>query len=268
MPQTIRCQYADYVLPQKAGLLDRLLLPVAETLGTAGYRETRQLTVTNEASVPAFEKGLELTIDAATLKRTGAAKFRVVKVTYQVKDGLLQTEAELRELKPTPSQRWYASLKDDTRLFVTYGTLVAVIALIFFGIVVYLNYPEPMWFWAWVGQNVRGLVGWSLFFLFLIALIWSSTKLEGSTWSQDMSGGLFGLLMMGAPFGWLMLSVPPQPLDGSQQGYINYLNYLLSQWQTAAPLLAGLVPWATMILKWLGWDMLSQAIGLMGKKNG
>ncbi len=73
--------------------------------------------------------------------------------------------------------------------------------------------------------------------------------------------------MPGAPLGWMMLSAPPQPLDDTPQGYVNYLNYLFSQWQTAAPLLAGLIPWATMILKWLGWDMLASAVGMMGKKN-
>jgi hypothetical protein len=264
MPTTLHCHLAEYTLPPKASLLDRLMLPIAETLGTAGYRHIHKFDVTSEGSAT-LQKDSELTIDAATLQRpTKSAKFRVVVVEYKVQNHQLEIEVELKEIKPAPLQRWYAGLSDQTRVMVTYTSLTLFIGLVIFSTVVYTQYPEPLWFWGWVGQNIRGLVSASLFILFLAGLVWSNTKPD--SWLQDMTSGMFGLLAVGAPVGWMMASAPPAPMSAPQES-IAYLNHLLSQWQTATPLLAGVVPWGAMLFKWLGWDMMAEAVEMMGKQK-
>jgi hypothetical protein len=267
MPITIRCHYIQYALPAKANWLDRnLFVPFFETFNIPLSRETRHFTLTTNTQTPVLSAGVELAVDAASLQRDEPARFRVSKLKYFVNKGVLETEAELIELKPAPIQRWYAKLNDAPRVAMAAATLLGLGLLSAFLFYAVTNYPQPIEFWAWVGQNIR--VGMSIFLglSFLSALVWSIRGGFDDSWVQDIAKLLFGTLFIGAPMGWWMASQPNQIMTGSPQVYIDYLNQLISQWQTLTPMLVGLLPWATMIFKWLGWDMFLSVIEVIKNK--
>jgi hypothetical protein len=268
MPIAIRCHYIEYIPPPNANWLDwTIITPLCETFGLPFSRQTRHVTITTEPQTPALNAGLELAIDAATLQRSQPARFRVSKLNYFVNNGMLETEAELIELKPPPIQRWYANLSDLARVAIAAATILSLFFLTAFAFYAVTNYPQPIDFWAWVGKNIRGGLTMILGISFLSALVWSNRGGIENSWVQDIANLLFGTLAIGAPMGWWMASEPNQAMTGSPQVYIDYLNQLISQWQTLTPMLIGLLPWATMIFKWMGWDMVSSVMDTMGKSK-
>ena len=171
----------------------------------------------------------------------------------------------LREPKPSPFERWFASRTGDTQFLLVLLTLILPLTIIGVLFALLSNYPEPQGFWIWFGLHIRPLVGWSLFLLTLGATVWLQIRFRDSSFGSAFFSLLSGVLILAVPIVWSQVSLPTQPVTSGNA--IAYLDELRSRAAAFALLLTGIVPWITLFLKWLGLDLLSSIVNLVTDKR-
>jgi hypothetical protein len=100
----------------------------------------------------------------------------------------------------------------------------------------------------------------------LIADIWAQVRFRKSAFARNVLLALFSFSAVLIPIIWLVASLPPQQISGKPEEYIQYLDYLRNRLTTFILLLAGIIPWLTLFLKWLGLDLFASALGLFAER--
>jgi hypothetical protein len=268
MAQRVTCRFQEYKLPEKPSWLDRLLMPVSETWGLPGYRQDKSFTLTLEHPELFLVPKARFSVSGALAQRPEPVEFEIVKWTFRLEaEDRPEIDLAAREIKLSPLQRWFANSPDGKQYAIAVVAVLLPLMVAGFCALAIWNYPDPRGLWAWFGQHVRGIVGWSLFVLVLIGGLWAYAKTRKSAFTQNVLLFLWGVSIWVVPLIWLQVSLPPRPFSGNPDEYIQYLDFLRARFGTFALLLAGIVPWLTLLLKWLGWDLLASVVGLVFKKK-
>lgn len=265
MARRLNLRFTEYKLPEDPKGSDRWAIVVSELLRLRAFRAELVIPVDPDAVDLLTQAGNKVKIDAATLGRKTSAPFVVVKSSHTVSGRDLVTDIELKEQKPTLFQRWYASWDDVAKVTFAVLAIFLAVGLPVAAVLLVGSYPEPVAFWAFVGQYIRPVVGWSLALLALGGVFWVVSKLEARPALQDVLGIFFGMLVVGAPVAWSIVSVPPEPLTGTQESYAAYLDHLISQVATLTPMLAGALPWLLLFLRTVGAGLLASMVELAHK---
>lgn len=270
MPQRVTCRFQEYSLPEKPSWGDPLLMAIAETWGLPGYREEKSFSLSLEHPELFLLPKAKFAVspELAKVKRSEPVEFEIVKWTFRLEaEDRAEIDLLIREIKPSPLQRWFAGLPDGKQYAVATSVVLLPLAVAVFLALAIWSYPEPRGLWAWFGEHVRGIVGWSLFVLLFAGGIWVYAKTRKSAFTQSVFLFLWGVLIWVVPLIWLQVSRPSRPFSGNPDEYIQYLDFLRTRFSSFSLLLAGFVPWLTLLLKWLGWDLLASAAGLLFKKK-
>lgn len=264
MTQLAHCHYSEYRLPEKENWLDRLAKPLSETLGMAGYRDDKSFLLTLEHPELLLIPKARFSVVGSLIQRPNPVDFEIVEWSFRfTQDGECILDLEVREIKPSPIGIWFANLSDGQQYAFAGASLVVPAAIILSGVFAITNYPNPLWFWTWFGQHVRGIVGWSLFVLFVMADVWAVYKFRKSPFVQNILLFFFSSAIFLIPFLWLQISMFPEALAGTPEEYIQYLDNLKGRIATFSLLLVGIGSWLALILKWLGLDLFASAVGLL-----
>jgi hypothetical protein len=162
---------------------------------------------------------------------------------------------------------WFSRLSEDhqSTLVVTSVVLSLFAAALLGGAIYY--FPQPTFFWSFVGHYIRGMVGWGLVGLG-IGLSWRTGAYSGqATFSRHYLAFLITVLGMIAGLVWSQMALRPEGLSGSPERDIRYLEYLMSRARTTWPVVAGLLPWLALGLEALGFGIASKVTGAFGRKG-
>lgn len=196
---------------------------------------------------------------------TDPVECRVVKWYYRVgaTEADSRLEVTLEEIKPP----WFAQLNPDSQaLSVVVPATVTMVLGVAVVLLIWL-YPAPLEFWAFVGKNMRGLIGWLLFLtsVVLAVAIHNALSADRETWMGMYLNFLLPALGLVAVVYWLEVSQPPQPFTGAPDEYIAYLDYLVSKGRTVWPMLLSAIPCVVFLFKVLGLKGLSELFEGLGK---
>ncbi len=262
------CKFHEYALPTTPDWLDRRLMPVSETIGTSGYRLDKSFTLNLEHPELFLIPRLRFFVAGSMVQREKPVEFEVVRWTFRYESWNQSTiDLVVREVKLTPFERWFSSLPAGRQYFLAGAAVVLSLAIVGSGVYAIMHFPNPDWFWAWFGHHVRSIVGWGLFSLLLISDMWAAIRFSKSPFRQNVLLFVLSFSALVVPFVWLSVSSPPQPLSGSPVEYIQYVDYLRSRLSTLVLLLAGIIPWLALVLKWLGLDLLASAVSLFAARK-
>jgi hypothetical protein len=270
MTQTAQCQFYEYHLPNNPSWLDRLLMPVSETLGTPGYRQDKSLHLDLDHPELFLNPKAKFSVHSSLLGRIepNEVEFEVLKRKLRfTEDRKPVIVLSLREVKPKPIERWYAGLPDGWQYGLGATTVVLPLVIIGLIFIVVSQYPNPPWFWLWFAQQVRGIVGWSLFVQLFLLHIWLVFKLRKSEFTQNIFLFIGSLSIFLIPLIWLEVSLPPSELSGSLENtYVEYLNYLRKRLVNIILFFSGTVPWLTLLFKFFGLDLIASFFSLLDEK--
>ena len=166
--QIIVCRFHRYTLPEKHRWLDKLMMPLSETIGTRGYQESKEFILKLEHPDIFLKRGSKFSVDNNLVAGDNETYFILLSWSLKFNNNAeLTTYAAVREVKPTPFERWFSSLSQGAQYAMGLTSVLLPIIIISSGYYILKNYPEPRFFWSWFAENVRDLVGWGLF-IFLV----------------------------------------------------------------------------------------------------
>lgn len=266
MTQIINCRFQEYRLPEKPTRFDNWFMSVSETLGASGYRHDKCFTLILEYPELFLIPKSKFSVAGSLVGRIDKAEFEVLKWRFGFEKGDESVlDLDVREVKLSPLQRWFSNLSPRHQYALGAISVLLPLAIIGLGAYTIISYPDPRGFWIWFGQHVRGIVGWSLLVSLLVLDIWTFYKFRKSPFVQNVLLFLLSFSIFLIPLFWLQVSLPPQPLSGNPEEYIQYLDYLRTRLATFVLLLAGTIPWLTLFLKWFGLDLIASILGLWSK---
>lgn len=269
MPQTVKCTFERYIAPSKkdAWFLRKFVL-VCEQF---------------KLPIPVEEKTFEIVTDHPELFLKADQPFRVRgPLVDSVKDCRFRPgEYSLRyagendvritmnveEVKLSPLGRWFAALDEMQKGRYAISVVVLLGCLAWGALYPVFHYPHPLSFWAWVGHNFFDILRFSLF-TFLITVGANRILRMESPFFQSLAFASTALLIVLMWSDTLLAQlVPPPPATGGRREYIDYLNSIRSTFSAGATVFVSLVPWLAIFLKWLGFDVLGDALKLSFAKG-
>jgi hypothetical protein len=243
-------------------------MPIAEALGTPGYRHDKSFTLLVEHPELLLIPRSKFSVSGSLIQRSEPAEFEVARWMFRHEtEDSAEIDLDIREVKLSPWAREFYGLTDGTQYAIAGLALLLPFALIVSGAYVIYNYPNPLWFWVWFGQHVRFIVGWSLLFLLLTGGIWVQVRFRKFAFTRNVLLFLWSLSIWLVPLIWLQVSLAHRPLSGKPEESIQYLDYLRTRLVAVTLLLTGIIPWLTLALKWLGLDLLASSWELLTKKR-
>lgn len=262
----VNLNYPEYILPQPTNWLLTLIFDISSSLGLKKYREEKSLSLSLEHPELFLVKGKIFSIDQSLLKQSTdqndlklppTVKFKISDWTYQVAENSeILVNVTVQEIKPNPAELLFRKLSGDNQYLLALMAFIIPIAVLLIIYLLLIDFPNPLLFWEAVDRNIRGIIMVSLFILMVIVFIWSQIKFRQSTIAQTYFGVALGTLMWTIPFLWAILSAPPPALANQSPEEVPYLRYLLRNATLFWLTLVGIIPWLTIILKYLGWDLL------------
>jgi hypothetical protein len=195
----------------------------------------------------------------------GERKYEVIKWFYALedKDGAgSNLKVILREIK----RPWFARNQDRQVLI---GYLLVSPTIVFALAAAYLYFYEAVVFWAIIGRYIRGFVALGLL---LTGVILASQVKRGVGSDRPTLLGTFLFLLLPivglfAAMIWYAESRPPTTLIIWPDDYVRYVDFLQAKFQSAWPIVLGIIPWAVFLLNTVGLQVVSKFVELVGKEG-
>jgi hypothetical protein len=261
MPQHIRCRYYTYDVPQNATRDIRAAVWICEQFRFPWRRQERNFTIMTDFPDQILKRGTAFDVDAPQTHDDTDAKFTMRSWTLRVNaQGTLQADAELRLIRPSPFERWFESTNSDVPFLIAMGSVALPLLSLLFLFAAGYNFPEPKFFWGWLGRHVQGIVGWSLAGLMLMILIWAIRRFRGRPYLQQTASMYLSMMILLVPLIWSLVSEPTEPVLDDEAG-VRYLKYLGDRISTLPLLAAGTIPWLLIVLKFFQYDNVAAALG-------
>lgn len=199
-------------------------------------------------------------------------KFEIIKWKYSY-NSLTEFDyvMTVKEIKPPFIEKALTSLSEDEQRNIIIFSFVAIAIPILLFVLAIINYPNPEWWWSFIGKIIRPLIAVSLAVIPIVAHVWLFFRLEHSVILQNLSAIVFVVLIFVGVGLWIQYSGMPQEFYGKPNENILYLNHLREQTTVTLLAIAGIAPWLAIILKYLGLSLLpsliTQAAKTWGKKE-
>ena len=266
--QKLNFQFQEYKLSEKdKGFIDPPMMFIAELFGLPCYREDVNFSLMLEEPELLLDRKSEFYVSGSVIAgRENLTEFKIKRWTYGIdKKKEPEVTVYLDEVKPPPIERFFAGLSEDNKKFTVYFTIALVALIILFAFIAIWDYPSPLIFWDFIGTHIRWLIALMLFITTSVFVVWFYTKNKKSTLAREFIGAIGGVLIFAIPIAWGLVSVPPQ--IGNEFEPIAYLDFLRSRFLSYILLLAGIVPWITIFLKYFGWDLAVSILSQSTKKE-
>lgn len=265
----IKINYSEYELPENPNVFNKIGKFVCEYFGFELYRNDKTFTIKVEnpdlflSNNKSFAVKNDFIEKDKTKNETKAnlakdeSKFQIEKWQYKfISENECEIVVATKKQKPSQIETLYTNMKGDWQMLIPFFTIITLSGLVLFTYSLITDYPNPLFFWSFIGKYIQATIGWSLFILLFGLYIWSLTFYRGNIILRNYLAAITVLLSLIVPIFWMSISVKPKEFIGQSDENILYLNYLKNYFSTSTLILIGIIPWITIFLKYLGFSLL------------
>jgi hypothetical protein len=200
-----------------------------------------------------------------------------VTLTYELKDwyyrvdGPNQGELELlvQEVKPNWVDQHFANLPPDWQ-FMLGGAIPVMISLLILALAfVAYKQPDHTGLWAFMGRNIRWVVGWALYLGFGIVLPVRLRLFDGPTkFSHTFFSFLFSMTGLITALVWLYIAAYPPDFHPSDATYAAFAQSLAAKFSKSYwPYMLAALPWIALGFKTFGLSFAQGATETFAKSR-
>lgn len=215
--------------------------------------------------------GLKFVVNAQTAKQQKDVTCELKDWYYRV-DGPDTGELELvvQEIKQSWIDDKFSRLSNDAQFMV--GGAIPVIVTLLLVALAFLAYKQPdhTGQWAFMGRNVRWVVGWGLVVVFGMVLPWRLRLLLGPPkFSHMFFSFLFSLTGLILAIVWLVQVAPyPENFAGTEAAYAAFAQSLAAKFRMSYwPYILAALPWIALGFKTLGLTLAQGATETFAKSR-